>query len=584
LRLNHYVSIVRLIITGCLLNVPGAFGQNTLNLNYGNAKDTISKAIYGTLMENYGRCIYDGVYVGENSPIPNTNGMRNDVIEGFKEAGIGCIEFPGGCFADKYKFTDGIGPKASRPGGEMVNGMGTDEFFQLCSLVNALPYPTSNIQSKSSAQNNAWLTYIHDRPNFWNMVEFWKIGNEEWNPCGNMTQSEYQTLFDQFYKAEPDWAKTDVMHIMDGGSGGSWVTADANYAKNNSGPMGISYHYYAVTNWNDKGSSSSFNASGYYTQLQKFGSVAGSIDKLNLGSVALCFDEWGAWYNGVSGMGQDFNWSTVRDAVGAGMSLNIFNNRCDKVKMALVAQPVNVIQALMLTQTSGEKRMKKTPVFWVFKMYKPHQQAKMIPVQMVCPTNQGMAILNASASIDSTGTTHISIVNTHDATDQSLAITLDNPPAGYTKVSGQIVNGKSITSGTTGFDATDTVSLEDFDDVSLSGTSITTKIPAHSVVMLTVGNTTEIRTTTTATRTETFSLCAVPGGKIVITGTAVPTAPVRLSLYTIDGRTLIERFTSSTPGRQGMVWQPKSRIGNGIYIVKVEAGRVSKTQQLMLLQ
>ena len=208
-------SVINVLIA-CMLG--GAFSvsaQNTLSLNVGGATHTISKALYGVLMENYGRCIYNGVFVGTSSPIPNTAGMRNDVIEGFKEAGIGCIEWPGGCFADKYHWQDGIGAQSSRPGGEMQNGLGTPEFFMLCSLTNAYAYPTANIQSGSSAEMNAWLNYIHDVPGWWSNMPFWKIGNEEWNPCGNMTQSQYQTKFDQWsMKAWLIWIQKSKKSLM----------------------------------------------------------------------------------------------------------------------------------------------------------------------------------------------------------------------------------------------------------------------------------------------------------------------------------------------------------------------------------
>jgi hypothetical protein len=303
-----------------------------------------------------------------------------------------------------------------------------------------------------------------------------------------------------------------------------------------------------------------------------------------MGSVGLCVDEWGAWYDDVSGNGTSFNWSTMRDAVIAGMSLNIFNNRCSKVKMALVAQPVNVIQSLMLTESGGQNRMRKTPVFWVFKLFKPHQGAKMVPATMNCGTNQGIAVLNASASIDANNVLHISIVNTHDATDQSLTINLNNPPKTYSTVTGQIVNGASITSGITSFNATDTASLQAFTDCSLSGTAITTKLPAHSVVMLTVSPSGLDAVALSAMRiVHESAIVSAAGGGIRVSYSVMRKTPIRLSLYGMDGRSIVESYSGNLkPGRTSLVWQPMSRAGTGVYVVKMESGEASKSQRVML--
>ena len=579
-------NVGKLVVAGTLCGVFSVSGQ-TLGLNLGSATTTINKALYGTLMENYGRCIYNGVFVGTGSAIPNTNGMRNDVIAGFQEAGVGCIEFPGGCFADSYHWQDGTAsPQSSRPGGEMANGLGTPEFFKLCSLSTALPYPTANIQSGTSSEMNAWLTYIHDRANYWNILKHWKIGNEEWSPCGNMTQASYQTKFDQWYVAEPSWATSTLMHIMDGGSGGGWVNADATYAAGKSGPMGISYHYYAVTNWSAMGPSSGFTVAQYYAQLQRAWAIDGNINGFSIPStVALCVDEWGAWYDAVSGQGTSFNWSTVRDAIIAGMSLNVFNNRCARVKMALVAQPVNVIQALMLTNSSNQSQMRKTPVFWVFKMYKPHQNATMVPVTWTNnPTNQSIPQLNASASVDASNVLHISVVNTHDANSQALTINLNNSPRTYTTVTGQMVNGASITSGITSFTATDTASLQTFTNFSLAGTTITTTLPAHSVVMLTVSPQVGVSAPDPIRSADEFSIKTAAGGRIAVNYPATHKTPVRLSLYGIDGRTLVETYNGAIEaGQKTLVWQPKNcNIGTNVYIVKLEAGEVTTSERLVI--
>jgi len=580
-------SVGKLVVAGALFGAFSVSGQ-TLGLNLGSASTTISKDLYGCLMENYGRCIYNGVFVGTGSSIPNTNGMRNDVIAGFAEAGVGCIEFPGGCFADNYHWQDGIAsPQSSRPGGEMTNGLGTPEFFNLCALSSAHAYPTANIQSGTSSEMNNWLNYINGYSSWVSNMPFWKIGNEEWSPCGNMTQASYQTKFDQWYVAEPSWATSGVRHVMDGGSGGGWVNQDATYAATKSGPMGISYHYYAVTNWSAKGPSSGFSVAQYYAQLQRAWAIDGNINGFSIpGSVALCVDEWGAWYDDVSGQGTSFNWSTVRDAIIGGMNLNIFNNRCARVKMALVAQPVNVIQALMLTNSSNQSQFKKTPVFWVFKMYKPHQGARMVPVTWTGnPTNQSIPQLNASASVDASNVVHISVVNTHDANSQSLTINFTGGTPRSGSETGQVVNGNSITSGITSFTATDTASLQTFTNFTLSGTQITTTLPAHSVVMFTVPLTTSGVSVPAAIRTaDEFSIKSAAGGRIVVSYAATQKTPIRLELYGVDGRTIVESFSGSfEAGQKTLIWKPKSSgMASNVYILKMKSGDITKSQRVML--
>jgi len=601
---DFFGGTMKVVMGALLCAAINTSAQSTLSLNFANVKDTIGKALYGTLMENYGRGIYGGVYVGNTSTVPNTNGMRNDVIEGFKEAGLGCIEWPGGCFADSYHWADGIGmPQSSRSGGEMTNGLGTNEYFQLCSLSTAIPYITANIQSGSSAENVAWQKYIDTistHPLWKNMIKFWKIGNEEWNPCGSMTQASYQTKFDQFYSAETATWQSRCRHVMDGGSGGGWFNADASYQAAKTYPMGISFHCYAVTSWTDMGPSSGFTTAQYYAQLQAawgmnnsitgFENTLATVDPNN--KVGICVDEWGAWYNAVGNdaaghaLGTSFNWSTMRDAVIVAMNLNIFNNHCHRVKMALSAQPVNVIQSIMLTQPTGEQNiMKKTPAFWVYKMLKPHQLAKMVPSTITTATNQNIPVLNASASVDSNNILHISIVNTHDANTQSLTITLANSPQTYTGISGQIVNGAAITSGTTSFTNTDTASLQSFTNFTVAGSTITTTLPAHSVVMLTLTPVSAVLYDSKhfAQNADKFAVSTTPEGKIVVNYRVNTITPAAFSLYGVDGKMMGETFNSVLkPGSRSLVWQPKNlNLNEQVYFLKMNAGEYSQIKRLI---
>lgn len=427
------------------------------------------------------------------------------------------------------------------------------------------------------------------------MMKHWKTGNEEWGSCeggGVVGQSAYQSKWGQIYAAEPDWAKSELMHIMDGGSGGGWIEADCKYLATLPGPTGISYHQYTVISWaaGQMGSSSQFNTAEYYQFIKAASNIEGSVQRYSntmnqidpTNKVALIMDEWGAWYEGVAGMGQAFNWSTIRDAIITGINLNIFNNNCKRIKMACVAQPVNAIQALMLTEVGGQNRMRKTPAFWVFKMFKPHQNATMAPAKVTCATNQGMPVINASASVDAAKKLHISIVNTHDAAAQDITINIAGAATAYTKVTGQIVNGDKITSGITSFGSTDTASLQDFTGAAISGSKVTAKIPAHSVVMLECSFPVATEMSKAVLRSEPVSLTATANGKIIVKYAAMRTTPISLSLYSADGRSVLDQYSGTLrQNSDGLTWEPKHRTANGVYVVKIEAGSFSKSERVV---
>jgi alpha-L-arabinofuranosidase len=385
---------------------------------------------------------------------------------------------------------------------------------------------------------------------------------------------------------------------MDGGSGGGWIAYDCNYMSGLSDSTGVSLHKYSVVSWTEslKGSSSSFTTDQYYAQLQAAWDMNSSISSYSTTmassdpnyKVGLCVDEWGAWYTAVSGMGTAFNWSTVRDAIIVGMNLNIFNNNCRRVKMALMAQPVNVIQALVLTNTSSPYTMKVTPAFYVYKMFKVHQGAKMVPVDSSnISTNQSIPVINASASIDKANSLHISLVNTDAASSQSITITLKNLPANvsYTSASwsGQEVNGSSITSGITSFTATDTVTLHSFTGFTVSGSTITATLPAHSVVMLTASSGTAVRDyAASAKPVEVYSVNA-DNGKISVKYASSANIPIRLTLLSLDGRTIAQKVERSCADGWNMVELQPNVSSSGLYVVRMEsAGNTIKSQSVML--
>lgn len=592
------------VFLGLVVLSGSAAGQNTLTLNVDSAKSVIKKELYGGLLEQLGRQIYDGLYLGRNNTtIPNTNGVRNDVIAAFKEAGIGCLEWPGGCFAENYKFTDGTGPVASRPGGDANNGFGTDEFVQFCKLVGCEPYITTNFNSGTVAQNKAWIAYCMSKPD-WN-IKYWKMGNEPWGGCGyTMNVTDYMTKYDQFCAAIPDSSKKKLVKIS---SAGTWligntplvdsVWMDAIMKKETGNMDGISWHSYTCVLWSNKGSSINFNASDYYNIIYRAFEVESFVKKTipimdkydpNV-TVGLMIDEWGDWFNGEPGMGTFWQQNTLRDVLSTAIHLNAFNNCSKRVKMALVAQPLNVIHSLLLTNSgTNSAQMVKTPTFYVYKMYKVHQNAKSVPAVLQCnKLNQAgftFPALTQSSSVDSTGTLHCTIGNVDLTNSQDLKISI-NSSAKYDSVTGQIITASDMTA-LNNFNTPEQVNIQPFakSNYSISGTTLNVKVPAKSVILLTL-----IPTTTGIKQIKSqadlgLRIKPVQGCGIAINGTVTHPTPVKISLYGVDGRSLERSFsTTIEPGSSNVVWKPgNGRMSAGTYLVRVETNGDVRTERVVL--
>jgi len=570
-----------------------AFGANTLTLKLDSASLTIKSALYGGLLENFGRDIYYGLYVGVSSKIPNTRGMRNDIIKGMREAGLQCLEWPGGCYADNYNWRNGIADvQTSRTGGEFAMGLGTREYFQLNDSLgsNAEGYIAVNVQSDSAAGAAAWLTYIDTNtahPEWKSRLKYYKIGNEEWGSCGNMTAASYEAVVDKYLAAIPTVWKSKLTTIMDGGSGGGWISTHISKYAGKIG--GISLHSYAVSNWSTMdGASYGFDTTSYKTKLTLVNNIGPQItgfENTMLTSdpnytVALMVDEWGIWSAAVSNMGGSFNQSTVREAVATGMYLNTFNNHCKRVQMALSAQPVDAINSLFLTRNNTtDTVLIKTPTFYVYKMYKVHQKAKMVPTTLAGSIFSGsMLSLSASASIDSLSMLHLSLTNANITKPETLTVTLSSTSKTYQSVTGQIVTGPSFNSmngDATLTTTTETVNLQTFDNsnFTLTGNSLKVILPPHCVITLALTPTGGVGVKPTAGSTvvsfSRFSINPMIGGKVNVNYSVAAATPFTLALYGTDGRLCSESFAGvMEPGHQSLVWQPKNKNGCSCYYLK----------------
>ncbi|MDR1609911.1 MAG: alpha-N-arabinofuranosidase [Candidatus Symbiothrix sp.] len=495
--------------------IISAQAQNKLIVNADQGKEIISKHIYGHFSEHLGHCIYGGYWVGEDSPIPNTRGIRNDVVKALKDLRIPNLRWPGGCFADEYHWMDGIGPRSQRPkmvnthwGGVVEdNSFGTHEFLDLCEQLDCEPYISGNLGSGSVEEMSKWVEYItfdgespmsnlrkqNGREKPWK-VKFWGVGNESWGCGGNMTPEFYSDQYRRYATYCRNYGDNRLYKIACGANSADYHWTET-VMKNVGRQMhGLSLHYYTIPtgNWGKKGSATQFDETEYFNTISntlfmeelvaKHSTIMDKYDPQK--RVGLMTDEWGIWTDVEPGTNPGFLYqqNTLRDAILAGINLNIFNKHCDRVKMANIAQTVNVLQAVILTD---KEKMLLTPTYWVYYLYKVHQDATLLPVSITSATYEmnGKKIdaISVSASKDASGKIHITLVNIDPNKAQSIETEVRGIAA--KKVSGKILTSAKINDYNS-FENPVTVTVKDFKEAKLSGEKLHISLPAKSVVML----------------------------------------------------------------------------------------------------
>jgi alpha-N-arabinofuranosidase len=502
-----------------LLQLQFVFAQqDVISLETSEAKYTISKNIYGHFAEHLGHCIYDGFYVGDNNKIiPNTNGVRNDIIAALKKLKVGTLRWPGGCFADTYQWKNGVGPKNKRPamvnkwwGGVVEdNSFGTHDFLNMCELIGADPYLAGNIGSGTVQDLMDWVQYVNSdnknpmsdwrksngRQKPWN-VKYWGVGNEAWGCGGNMVPEYYVNEYRKYATFMADWTNSEKLFRIASGSNSADYHWTETIMKNIPTNMmeGIALHHYSVIDWNAKGPSTAFNEQQYFTVMQralfmdslviKHSAIMDKYDPQK--RVALVVDEWGGWYNVEPGTnpGFLFQQNTMRDAMIAGVTLNIFHNHCDRVRMANLAQAVNVLQAVILTD---KEKMILTPTYHVMEMYNVHQDAMMIPVIIKTNdyvfNNEKLPAVSVSASKDKNGITHISLVNIDANKEQEIVININGTK--YNTVSGRLLTSKKLQDYNS-FDDPSVIKPTAFNEAKLAANELQVKLPPFAVVVLTL--------------------------------------------------------------------------------------------------
>lgn len=494
-----------------------AKAQNTIVLQADKGKDVINKNIYGHFAEHLGHCIYGGLYVGDNNTkIPNKDGVRLDVVDALKKLKVPVLRWPGGCFADTYHWQDGIGPKNKRPSMLNVwwgnvkedNSFGTNEFLNMCELLGAEPYLSGNVGSGTPQELSDWVKYtIHPngsspmtdlrqqngRPNPWH-VKYWGLGNEAWGCGGNMKPEYYANIYRQYATFMTSWSNTDrIFRIASGAS-----DADYNWTEvlmrdiphNMLDAVGV--HHYSVISWNKKGPATGFTEEEYYTTMQRALEMeelvtrhSAVMDKYDPKKrVAMAVDEWGGWYDVEPGTNGAFLFqqNTMRDAMIAGATLNIFNNHCDRVKMANLAQIVNVLQAVILT---NDEKMILTPTYHVMEMYNVHQDATMLPLTVSSNDykmgKEKLKAISASASKDKNGLTHISLVNIDANNPQEVSVSLTG--ANYSGVTGRILSSDKIQNYNS-FENPAKIKPAAFNGAGIADGKLKITLPPFSVVVL----------------------------------------------------------------------------------------------------
>ena len=464
----------------------------------------INRNIYGHFAEHLGHCIYEGIFVGKDSEIPNVNGIRSDVVEAMKRLHLPVLRWPGGCFADEYHWRDGIGANRRRMvntnwGGVVEdNSFGTHEFMELCRQVGCTPYVNANVGSGTVREMAEWVEYMNSDGDSTTVqerwanghkdpfnVRFWGIGNENWGGGGNMRPEFYSDVYRQFQTYCRTYGENVPYRIACGTNGEDLEWTEVMMKTAARFMDGLSLHYYTITKtWEDKGSATDFDDELYLETLKKALHIGDLIEKHSAimdrydpdRRVGMIVDEWGCWHNvePETNPGFLYQQNTMRDAMVAALSLNIFNRHCERIHMANIAQTVNVLQAIVLTDGA---KMLLTPTYHVFDLYQGHMDAKLLPCMVECGTLiNGIEKLSVSAS-SKDNTVTITIANFTDATN----VRIDGVQA--KKCSGRILSGSPRSLNT--FEEPDAVNIRPFEDTKLDANGADVALPANSIVALT---------------------------------------------------------------------------------------------------
>lgn len=490
---------------------------NRMVLNTDIRKGTINRNIYGHFAEHLGRCIYEGVWVGEDSPIANTKGIRNDVVEALKEIKIPVLRWPGGCFADEYHWKDGIGPREGRKrminthwGGTVENNhFGTHEFMELCTMLECEPYINGNVGSGTVQEMSEWVEYLtfngvspmaelrqeNGREEPWS-VTYFGVGNENWGCGGNMRPEYYADLYRRYQTYVRNYGDNKIHRIACGANADDYNWTEVLMREATRFMDSITLHYYTLPTgeWQTKGAATGFETKEWFSTLEKALHMDELVTRHSVimdkydpeKRVGLIVDEWGTWYDVEPGTNPGFLYqqNSIRDALVVGLTLNIFHKHSDRVRMANIAQTINVLQAVILTE--GEK-MILTPTYHVFNMYKVHQDAELLDLALESGTYsfEGREIpeVSASASVTAEGVIHVSLCNLNHEAAAKLPLELRGLAGQAAEVTGTTLAGTAIDAHNT-FSEPEAVAPQPFTAFQLEDGVLSLELPPMSVTVL----------------------------------------------------------------------------------------------------
>jgi alpha-N-arabinofuranosidase len=435
-----------LVVLSMIAAPAFAASQVSISIDAGTPGPVINKNVYGQFAEHLGTGVYEGMWVGSQSNIPNTRGWRNDVVGALKELHVPLVRWPGGCFADTYHWRDGIGPRDKRPSNvhgngnvEQINAVGTHEFFDLIDMLGADAYVNGNVGTGTVQEMSDWVEYMtaeggsplarlraqngREKPF---KVAYFGIGNELWGCGGNMKPDYYANLYsnyDAFLRAP---AQSRPKMIASGGSGfdTTWTQVLSKELKGRT--IGISVHQYTIagTTWEDKGAALGFKEGEWISILantlkmdQLIKDHVAVLDKTDPEKkIGIMIDEWGTWYDDADKGARSalFQQNSLRDALVAALNFNIFHEHAERVPLTTIAQMVNVLQAMILTD---KEKMVLTPTYYAFQMYVPFQDATSLPLAIQDNTRYTLGAVtipgvSASAARAKDGKLYLALVNT----------------------------------------------------------------------------------------------------------------------------------------------------------------------------
>jgi len=496
-----------------------------LSIDVSKPGPKIDRNIFGQFAEHLGHGVYEGIWVGPDSNIPNTRGIRNDVVAALKALKVPNIRWPGGCFADEYHWRKGIGPQrvvTLNPnwGGVIEpNTFGTHEFMDFLDQIGAEAYLSLNVGSGTPQEAAEWLEYLtttqpttlvkeraangHPAPY---KIAYLGIGNESWDCGGNMTPDYYLSqlkIYSRFVRNfNPAQQGQQQMLKIAVGPGGpeprfiEWTESVMKAWQNHQWSWdmnGLSMHNYTVVRWPPSFASVGFSETEYSQILKSTLDMEGLISKHSAimdqydpqKKIALVVDEWGSWYAQLPGTNPGFlvQQNSLRDAILAALNLNIFARHADRVRMANIAQMINVLQAMIMTD---KEKMVLTPTYYVYKMYVPFQDATLVPVVFNAGAYMhgdiSLPRVDAIAAKDTTGKLWLEITNL----DPKQSIEIEATLAGSTGKSavGQTLTAPKVDSVNT-FEAPNTV-VPNRVSTSVQGGKLTLKLEPKSVTVISV--------------------------------------------------------------------------------------------------